>query len=155
MQENDGDQKRPLGRPKLTESDRIWNEIRDCLTRSAMANMTIPQAKVFSATVAISLGVHFRKLVDMELREQSTSHTQQIALEARLEGRLEMLKAISIVGKNDMMWYGVNCPEVLAVLPECFARSTADIPAGKKEFLAFMEEQTVTNLKQAQEEING
>lgn len=57
------------GRPKLTESDRIWNEIRDCLTNSAMANMTIPQAKVFSATAALHLGLHFRKLVDMEIEE--------------------------------------------------------------------------------------
>jgi hypothetical protein len=77
------------------------------------------------------------------------SRDQQIASDARLEGRLEMLKAISVVGKEDFMWCGVNAPEVLAVLPEYYAKSTADIPAGKKAFLSFMERRA----KEAIEEV--
>lgn len=55
------------GSTKLTEADRIWNEIRDSLTRCAMKNMTIPQAKVFSIEATLNLGIYLRKLVDMEL----------------------------------------------------------------------------------------
>lgn len=83
-----------------------------------------------------------------KMKSAITCRDQQIALAARIEGRLEMLRAISATGKDDMLWYGVNSPEVLAVLPEYFATSTADIPTGKKDFLSFMEEQTLATLKE-------
>jgi hypothetical protein len=56
------------GRPKLTEVDRIWNRIRDSLTRNAMKNMTIPQAKVFSAEAALHIAPYVRELIDAELK---------------------------------------------------------------------------------------
>lgn len=58
------------GRQKLTEVDRVWNEIRDSLAACAMKNMTIPQAKVFSVEATFHLGIYFRKLVDMELAQR-------------------------------------------------------------------------------------
>jgi len=86
-----------VGRPKLTERDRLWNEIRGCLLRSAMNNMTIPQAKVFAASVVYPLGLHFRNLVDMEIIEELESfigHANEIP-ESVLKTRVAELKSLA------------------------------------------------------------
>jgi hypothetical protein len=46
------------------EVNKIWNDIRSTLASTAMKNMTIPQAKVFSAEATEYIGGYVRKLVD-------------------------------------------------------------------------------------------
>lgn len=56
-----------------TAEDRIWDDIRSTLARTAMKNMTIPQAKVFSAEATEYIGPHVRKLVNIELAAHHTA----------------------------------------------------------------------------------
>lgn len=46
---------------------KIWNDIRDALTSSAMSFTTIPKAKEFQIRASENIGGHVRRLVDTEV----------------------------------------------------------------------------------------
>jgi hypothetical protein len=77
----------PMDHPQASqgELDRIWNDIRSTLASTAMKNMTIPQARVFSAEATLYIGGHVRKLVDVELAAHTAaSQADQVELLERL-----------------------------------------------------------------------
>lgn len=90
---------KPQDNPHLPDSgevDKIWKDIRSTLASTAMKNMTIPQAKVFSAEATEYIGGHVKKLVDVEL----AAHTSA-AIVAALEELLKRLEVRSLEEGDD------------------------------------------------------
>lgn len=67
--------------------------------------------------------------------------------EELVKARQEMAAMYAAVGRDDISWGADGIPkEVLTVFPD-YAKSTADIPRGKKQFMDFVQAQLLNGEK--------